>query len=271
MDKIISYAKINLFLEVTGRRSDGYHDIDTVMQRISLCDTMEAELTDGGIFLYCDAPDIPLGEENLVCKAAKKFFDVTGISAGITLKLEKHIPSGAGLGGGSSDAASVFCYLCEKFGQPLSEKDKLAALKSLGADVPFFARNGCGRALGIGEELKYIPAVSGVPALIIPGRDKVSTALAYGEIDSVNAPHVDNKLWDVLKKSKDLSAIAPLCFNRFEDVSPYCRPVIEALSAQGASVAHLSGSGSSVYSLFDSFEKRDAAAKTLGGISCETI
>ena len=231
MDKIISYAKINLFLEVTGRRSDGYHDIDTVMQRISLCDTMEAELTDGGIFLYCDAPDIPLGEENLVCKAAKKFFDVTGISAGITLKLEKHIPSGAGLGGGSSDAASVFCYLCEKFGQPLS----------------------------------------GIPALIIPGRDKVSTALAYGEIDSVNAPHVDNKLWDVLKKSKDLSAIAPLCFNRFEDVSPYCRPVIEALSAQGASVAHLSGSGSSVYSLFDSFEKRDAAAKTLGGISCETI
>ncbi|MDD6266122.1 MAG: 4-(cytidine 5'-diphospho)-2-C-methyl-D-erythritol kinase [Clostridia bacterium] len=272
MDIIKAYAKINLFLEITGKRSDNYHEISTVMNAVSVFDAIEIEKTDGGIEILCDSPDVPDGEGNIVYKAVKLLLDESNENGGVRCIIHKNSPTGAGLGGGSSDAGSVLRYLNTRIKNPLSYEKLNNLAARVGADVPYFLSDGVALAKGIGEKLTYGKSLSGIPCLLIMGGEKVSSAAAYGKIDALNSKMRENKLWSCIESGKrSLDDLAPLCFNRFEDVSPYCKPTLEALMINGAKVARLSGSGSCSYGLFGSLTERDRAYEKLGGIKCITI
>ena len=148
-----AYAKVNLTLAVGEKRPDGYHEVVSVMQRVSLCDTLTAEQTREGITLTCSDPALPSGEENLAHRAASLFFRETGIAGGAALTLEKRIPSQAGLGGGSSDAASALLALRKLYAPALPDTELETMAAALGSDVPFFIRGGTQLATGRGEVL----------------------------------------------------------------------------------------------------------------------
>ena len=177
-----AYAKINLTLSVGEKREDGYHEIDSVMHSISLCD--EVKLTEaGGISLSIKEGLAPGGKANLMWEAAELFFRETGFSGGAHMELVKQIPSEAGMGGGSSDAAAVLRGLNRMTGQQLS----LAALADmgarLGADVPFCVAGGCRRCEGIGEKLTPLAGWAGLPVVIVRPGVSISTGKAYGLLD----------------------------------------------------------------------------------------
>lgn len=145
-------AKINLFLHVVGRRSDGYHDIETLMQKIDLHDTLHLQTASKNITLSCTDHNLPTDRNNLAFQAAQVFFDTLSLSHGVDIILEKKIPVAAGLGGGSSDAAAVLIGLDQLFGTKLSKTQLVDLARSLGADVPFFVcDNSVSWATGIGD------------------------------------------------------------------------------------------------------------------------
>ena len=159
-----AYAKVNLTLAVGEKRPDGYHEVVSVMQRVSLHDTLTAERTASGISLTCSDPALPAGEENLAHRAATLFFRETGITGGAALALEKSIPSQAGLGGGSSDAASVLLALRRLYAPALSDTALEAMAAALGSDVPFCVRGGTCLAEGRGEILTDLPPLPDCPS-----------------------------------------------------------------------------------------------------------
>lgn len=187
--KVKTAAKINLALDVTGKRPDGYHLIESVFQTVGIYDEISIELSDK-ITLTCEKSEsIPCGEENIVCKAAKLFFEESGIDNGCKIHLIKEIPSQAGMGGGSSDAAAVLYALNELTGTKLTT-EKLAEIGlKLGADVPFFLTGGTAHVSGIGEKITPIADYSGKVLLIAKGEEGVSTAEAYKSIDSLENPN----------------------------------------------------------------------------------
>lgn len=145
-------AKINLYLKILRRRDDGYHELDTVMAKLRFADTVDLEVLKAGIDLQCPGSSLPEDDRNIAFQAAREFFEKTGITGGVRIRLRKNIPVGAGLGGGSSDAAAVLLGMNELFGHPLSLEDLQKIGKSLGADVPFFMQaEACCQAKGIGE------------------------------------------------------------------------------------------------------------------------
>ncbi|MBS5644177.1 MAG: 4-(cytidine 5'-diphospho)-2-C-methyl-D-erythritol kinase, partial [Clostridiales bacterium] len=152
MITIRAYAKLNLYLQITGSRVDGYHDLDMIMQSIDLHDTLRLSRA-GDIQLTCSHPEVPLGESNIAHKAARRFFRETGIAGGVHADIQKRIPMAAGLGGGSADGAAMLRGLNCLYGYPLSERRLLALAAGIGADVPFSLTGGCRRAQGIGERL----------------------------------------------------------------------------------------------------------------------
>lgn len=154
-------AKINLGLDVTGTRPDGYHLLETVFQAVSIADTVTVELIDTpDIALTCDVAGVPCSPKNIAWKAAQRYLDAAGLTDGVQIHIEKRIPMEAGMGGGSTDGAAVLLALQELTGNALS-MDKLAEIAvSLGADVPFFLYGGTAYAAGIGEKLEKLPAFS---------------------------------------------------------------------------------------------------------------
>src|SRR5439155_21303293 len=144
-------AKINLSLKILGRRDDGFHEIETLIAPISLCDEMKIEKNEGGIEFHCDDPSVPKGDDNLAIRAAKAFFAATKLKPAVLIELKKKIPHGAGLGGGSSDAASTLLALNQLFGMNLT-RDELAKLGStIGSDIPFFIFESAAMCKGCGE------------------------------------------------------------------------------------------------------------------------
>jgi 4-diphosphocytidyl-2-C-methyl-D-erythritol kinase len=249
-----AYAKINWALRVTGKRADGYHDIETLFQTISLHDTLTfrpaARLT-----LTCDDPTIPTDDTNLVLRAAR----AAGVGD-VAIELRKRIPAGGGLGGGSSDAAATLAA----FGA------QHAAL-SIGSDVPFFLTGGTAYAAGRGEIITPLPRVAGVPLLLLIPEDRVSTATAYSMLRRFSPPLGVGRYRAMIEDGL-LSHVGELV-NDFEepifDALPRLRHLKSRLLEAGAAWAAMSGSGSTIVGAFREGGERDAAVRRFGDVRAE--
>ena len=262
-----AYAKVNLTLAVGEKRLDGYHEVVSVMQRVSLCDTLAAEQTREGITLTCSDPALPSGEENLAHRAASLFFRETGIAGGAALTLEKRIPSQAGLGGGSSDAASALLALRKLYAPALSDTELETMAAALGSDVPFFIRGGTQLATGRGEVLSPLPSLTDGWFVIVKPTESFSTPAMYRRLDEPGSVLVRNSRYmqDAVA-ANNVHAVAAELHNSFERVVPKgssLRTIKDALRARGALGTLLSGSGSAVFGLFDDREAALAAADAL--------
>ncbi len=258
--RITAHAKINLTLAVLGQRADGYHELDTIMHAISLADTVEIEKADG-LSLVVEAGTAPLGQENLMMRAAAWFFSETGIAGGAVMRLWKRIPQEAGLGGGSADAAAVLrglnCLYENPF--PLAELVRRAAV--IGADVPFCVMGGAARCRGIGEILTPLSAWEGLPLLIVRPDVSVSTRAAYTALDESGSAR-ENKT-DAAEKAlreKSFSALAAAFSNDFESALFPTNPALAKASAELKAFGFptmMTGSGSAFFVLTPA-EKREA-------------
>lgn len=252
---ISAYAKINLYLDITGRRSDGYHLLETIMQTVSLCDEISISLPKSGeIVLYADndfSDDVPTDNRNIAYKAAKVFYDtVPELFSGAEIHLRKHIPSQAGLGGGSADAAAVLRGLYKLHNKPFDIKKLFDAALSLGADVPFCLAGGAAVCHGVGEVITPItPMPQDISIVIAKGGEGISTGKAFSEIDRLGFAEEQT---EHLLEMYDNQDYKKLCFNRFEQVTNIgeIKDIREKMLGYGAEAACLSGSGSAVFGLF---------------------
>lgn len=248
-------AKINLALDIVGTREDGYHLLETVFQSVSIYDKLTLTLTeDGGIALTCSEPEIPCNEKNLAWKAAAAFLKEANIRCGVQIHLEKHIPSQAGMGGGSSDAAAVLKGLNVLTGNPLSLEVLCRLGVGLGADVPFFLYGGTAYAEGIGEKLEILPKLPEIPMVIAKGGDGISTPAAYRAIDALENPEHPRtqELRAAISKGEPAGELWQYCGNLFEAVTelPDVADIRSAMYDMGAVFSCMSGSGSAVFGIF---------------------
>ena len=252
-------AKINLFLKVVGKRDDGYHDIISLMRQIDLYDEMTFSGTAAGITVRCPGSDLPGNEGNLVYRAAKAFYQQTAINAGIEITLKKNIPIGAGLGGGSSDAAATLVALNEMHGAPLATEELSRLGESLGADVPFFIYGKTAWASGKGEVLTE---ANGVPpfwvVLINPGF-QVSTGDVYRGLNLGLTKKIINYR---IPRFSSVNDVASGLENDLEQVTFTLHPVLKRMKAflleNGALGAAMTGSGPTMFGIF---ADQDAAAR----------
>jgi 4-diphosphocytidyl-2-C-methyl-D-erythritol kinase len=271
---ITACAKVNWSLRVLGERDDGYHEIDTVLQTISLHDTITFERTDDKtICLWCDDHSIPSDETNLVWRAAAALRQRYSIDFGAKIRLEKRIPSEAGLGGGSSDAMATLTALTQCWEIATTADGLISLGKSLGSDVPFFFFGGNARGTGRGEHIEPLRDVPEQHLLIIKPNASVPTANAYNSLNSRALTSSNAK--PILLRSQasddsvsfDLNALQ----NDFEAVIFQLEPEIEraknALLKSGARAAVLCGSGSAVFGIF---ENQDAQERAIQAIELET-
>lgn len=261
-----AFAKINLTLSVGEKRKDGYHDIDSVMHSISLHDKITLEKS-GEISLSVTKGSAPSGQENLMWKAAELFFAETGISGGVRMELEKHIPAQAGLGGGSSDAAAVLRGLNRLMKTGLSEEELSDIGKRIGADVPFCITGGCCRCRGIGEKLTKVPGWNGLPLVIVRPPVAVETGKAYAVLDRAEK-QTGNKTDACIRalEEKDRKKLAESLSNDFEKALFAEEPVLEKTSRRLAlfSRSHLmTGSGSAFFIVAESRADRKHLAEEI--------
>ena len=245
-----SPAKVNLRLEILKRREDGYHELRTVFQKISLHDTLRFSLRkEKGISITADQPKLPLGRKNLVYHATQSMFKVCGYRGGVDIEIEKKIPLGAGLGGGSSNAATTLMALNQLLELNLSQKELMGMGLGIGADVPFFFLKGAAIGSGIGERLKKEELPSLWYVLIYPNFE-VSTRWAYRHFVLTNQQFHFN-LHKFLKTPEGISRIL---LNHLEEVVSKRYPQIslmkELLLSVGALGALMTGSGPTVFGLF---------------------
>jgi 4-diphosphocytidyl-2-C-methyl-D-erythritol kinase len=259
--KILSPAKINLFLHVIGKRSDGYHELVTLMCPIGLFDTVSLDFDTKETSVTCSHPGVPQNKKNLAYKAAVSFFNALEKQEHVKINIDKHIPVAAGLGGGSSNAATVLLALNRHFGSPFAQKDLMAMSLSLGADVPFFIYRKPAIATGIGEKLKsYERPLPFRILLVYPGFE-VSTAEIYKNLNLGLTKCKNKNNYNGFMKQK-FDVANHLC-NDLEAVTasmyPDVQVVKEALLRSGANGALMSGSGPTVFGLFcDSDKAREA-------------
>jgi 4-diphosphocytidyl-2-C-methyl-D-erythritol kinase len=264
-----SPAKINLYLEVTGKRPDGYHNLITLMCFIGLFDSLHLEFGRNRISVACSYPNIPQDETNLAFRAARLFLDTSRIREGVHIDIDKSIPAGAGLGGGSSNAASVLMGLNAHFGSPHSKETLCTMGKQLGADVPFFIFGSPAVATGIGDNLKPFNGLKLYNILLIYPSVTLSTAEVYR---TLNLTLTKNKKINTNTIFKlDWGRNAPkLLHNDLEAAASALCPDIQtakqALLEAGAAGALMSGSGSCVFGLF---ENTDQAKQAYGLISSD--
>ena len=260
-----AFAKINWTLHVLGRRPDGFHELHTIFQTITLHDRLTFHAReDEGLSLSCDEPGIPVDESNLVLRAARALQKRHKIGKGARLHLEKHIPAEAGLGGGSSDAAVALLGLARLWQVKTSREEMIEIGAGLGADVPCFFTGGTAIGTGIGTEVKPVRDVPAKHLLIIKPSAKVSTAEAY---KALKRPALTKESLDIIlsiSRAEALFSDSPheALHNDFEQAIYELHPEVararRCLIEQGARGALLAGSGSSVFGIFD---KREALAR----------
>ncbi|MDO8947047.1 MAG: 4-(cytidine 5'-diphospho)-2-C-methyl-D-erythritol kinase [Desulfocapsaceae bacterium] len=247
-------AKVNLSLRIMGRRSDGYHDLDTVMQKLDLCDVVTLRLTDeSGIILRCLDSDLPEDRSNIVWRAAEAFLAACEWQkGGVDITLEKNIPVAAGLGGGSSDAGTVLVGLNRLLGAGFSIEELTAIAGPLGADVPFFVTDyGAVRAEGIGDRMIVVQSLKDCTVVLANPGFSVSTRWVY-EKYALTMIDKDSKMCDC---QKNLNHVLPYAGNNdLERVTISFYPEIEVLKQKllnaGASFVLMSGSGPTVFGVF---------------------
>ena len=250
-------AKINLGLDVIGRRENGYHDVRMVMQTIYLYDDVTIRKTENpGIVVKTNLSFLPVNDDNIAYKAARMLIDEFGIESGVEITLEKHIPVAAGLAGGSSNAAAVLVGMNRIFDLKLSQKDMMERGVKLGADVPYCVMRGTVLAEGIGEVLTPLPPMPKCYILIAKPGINVSTKVVYEKLDSKpieNHPDID-AIIEGLEQS-DVYKVAESLGNVLEAVTIEDYPIIEdikdAMKEAGALNAMMSGSGPTVFGIFD--------------------
>jgi len=265
-------AKINLFLYITGKRPDGYHNLFSLMCPVALYDTVRLTFGTGGIAVTCDYPGVPEDSSNLAVHAAARFFDAAfdgkmpPAAGGLTIHIEKKIPLGAGLGGGSSDAAAVLRALNHYFGHPLSTSSLMNLGAGIGADVPFFIFGAPALASGIGDRLEPFPRLTPWTVLLVYPNEPVSTAWVYKNLNlrltkdekKLSKFHFDGRIFNV---DNDL-------VNDLEAVTVRAHPVIKEIKrlllAHGAAGAMMTGSGSTVFGLFTDAGQAESARTILG-------
>jgi 4-diphosphocytidyl-2-C-methyl-D-erythritol kinase len=255
-------AKLNLFLHVTGRRADGYHTLESLMVTLDYGDTVSlARRDDGRIVRVSELPGVP-PESDLAVRAARALRDATGTALGVDLAIVKRIPQGGGLGGGSSDAASVLLALNRLWRLDLPRERLMCIGAALGADVPFFLFGSPALARGAGERLTAMTVPLRYAAVVVP-RAAVPTATVFGAPELTrNAPSAKMDVFSEAYGRNDLAAVAAARF-------PAVAEALEALSrvAVGPGGARMTGSGSCVYALFDS---REAARSALAAMPAGT-
>jgi 4-diphosphocytidyl-2-C-methyl-D-erythritol kinase len=242
-------AKVNLYLKVLGRRADGYHDLVTVMQPLSLADVLTVTRAGAGIALACDQQNLPAGPGNLVWRAALAFQEAAGMELAVHLDLLKRTPVAAGLGGGSSDAAGTLLALNRLYGSPLDDAALHALAGGLGADVPFFLQTGSQLARGIGTDVAPFPVPVFWYLLLNPGY-RVSTRTVYQGLDLAAVPTRTPPL------PPDAACLPPRAWvsNDLETVTlrlfPRLKDWLSLLDASGAAAWGMSGSGSTLFGIF---------------------
>jgi 4-diphosphocytidyl-2-C-methyl-D-erythritol kinase len=268
--RVQALAKVNLDLRVLRRREDGFHELRTIFQTISLADTLEIAFTpsrETAIEL-----DDPLGiEDNLVSRAACRVLDALNASGRIEMRLRKRIPMGGGLGGGSSDAAAVLLALPALNGRPLEPAALMRLARDLGSDVPFFLLGGTVAAIGRGTELFPMPDAPRATAVLVAPGIHVETPAAYRALSArLTTESQENKIfsfqshaWEVGKEGAAVNDFETVVFEQHSRL----KALKEKLTGAGASVALMSGSGSAVFGLFETPEKASRALARLKGPS----
>lgn len=268
-----SPCKINLLLNILGLRSDGFHELETILYPVGVFDTLTFESSNKTeIELTCNLPELPAGSSNLVHRAADLFLKRCGLNQGVKIHLEKQIPIAAGLGGGSSNAANTLFGMNELFGGPLSIVQLAAVAAQLGSDVPFFLQSNPALGTGRGERIEplaFFPALAGrVLFLVHPGFG-IATAWAYQELarfpkaqqgDSGRARHLITML-----QAGDLKSAATALYNSLEAPAFHKYPILglyqEFLKERGAVATLMSGSGSTTFAVFETVESAERGAE----------
>jgi 4-diphosphocytidyl-2-C-methyl-D-erythritol kinase len=268
--KLPAFAKINLNLRVLGKRPDGYHEIRTILQTISLHDTLKFTVTDGPhIVLAGDDRRVPSGAENIVCRAAAALQQRCRSQQGAYIRLEKKIPTEAGLGGGSSDAAVTLLALAHLWETRVTKDDLVEIAGSLGADVPFFLKGGTGLATGVGIRIAELPDAEEKLLVVIKPNAGISTAAAY---QALNAPSLTSAEAKTILSSSQRGEFfdnpdSGTLQNDFEAAVFGLQPEIArakaALTKSGARAALMAGSGSAVFGIFDGGDAQQRAIQTI--------
>lgn len=267
--KLNAYGKINLGLDVVRKRDDGYHEVKMIMQTVDICDYLEFKKCDKpGIFIGTNLSYLPGDENNLIYKAAKLLMDEFKIESGVEISLEKNIPIAAGMAGGSTDAAAAFKGINELFELGLSETELMERGVKIGADVPYCIMGGTALSEGIGEILTALPSMVQCPLIVAKPDINVSTKYVYENLHANELKHhpdIDGMVEAI--RNGDLKGIADRMENVLENVTVAEYPIIneikEFLKGHGAVNALMSGSGPTVFALFDSQDKARAAFERL--------
>jgi 4-diphosphocytidyl-2-C-methyl-D-erythritol kinase len=266
-----SFAKINWTLEILGKRPDGYHELRTLLQTVTVADELSFELTEQGIEIVCDHPDVPCDETNLVHRAARLFGDFAGIKKGVRVTIQKRIPTAAGLGGGSSNAAMTLMALQKLWNVKLAPRDLFELGARLGADVPFFFLGGTCLGIGKGDEVYPLADIKAEHLLLVNAGILVPTRDVYANLPSrLTNPGAVTKMptsfetvyasvttpEEQIRVQNDLEIPVLACHQLLGEIK-------ERLGRAGASGVLMSGSGSTIFAIFDSESARSNAQREL--------
>lgn len=271
-----AFAKINLSLDIVGKREDGYHLLEMVMQNIDLHDDILIEEIDEGIILSCNKEYVPVDERNIAYKAAKLLIQAKNIDKGVRIEITKRIPVAAGLAGGSADAAAVLIGMNELFGLGMSTEELMVEGLRLGADVPYCIVGGTCLCEGVGEIVTPLKPFKDLVVLLVKPPFGVSTKDAYGsfEIDKINK-HVNTEKLIKAMDEKDLDGVNYYSRNLLENVVlrkyPVLKNIKQTLARNGSVVTLMSGSGPTIYGIFKDIRGAENAAKIVSRNNNEVI
>lgn len=281
MEELIieSYGKVNLALDILYKRDDGYHEINSIMQRINLKDRLTFKDMESGIIIESNNPEVPLDNTNLVYKAWESLKRLTGIDRGIHISIEKHIPIAAGLAGGSSNGAATLQALNQMWNLNLSDGELMTIGKDLGADIPFCIMGGTALAQGIGEKLTRLDSFANKHILLCNPGIKISTKEAYEKINP-NGSRINIDFLAECIRRDDLNCVSKNLSNKMEEAIIEEYPIIQRIKDimidHGALGSLMSGSGPTVFGIYDDKEKMKDAKIELLNITekvymCETF
>lgn len=254
--QIKSYAKINISLDIIGRREDGYHLLEMIMQQVELYDLIDVNIIAKGIKISCNKSYVPTDERNIAYKAAKLFMDTYKINKGVSINIEKNIPVAAGLAGGSGNGATVLRGMRDLFEVNASDEDLMKLGAAIGADVPYCIKGGTALCEGIGEKLTPIKSFKDKIILLVKPNFGVSTKETYKAID-INRIHRHPKTNELIKNIEcdNLKFVAANMRNVLENVTLKKYPIIisikETMMDFGALGSMMSGSGPTVFGIYD--------------------